>query len=712
METILEVVEEGNDDVEEEMVDDELQSRNEMIDDVSVESCVDNAETLPPNVQYSGVQYVGDNIDLNIVSINGNTAFHAMGMIKVSSKSSSMTNEYLNSKMSRLRLKPSDRAKILRAGDTPIKLCGDPKKSDIDSIKFEPLSDLLHDFAPTPAELNPADIIWAAGWIIKKPDDKFSHANWNGWMKNVHNSDEKSPSSIVYQPIIDSNPNDYSTINTSLLRGIQLEKPNYAVITFDLPIWLKAVDLILSQRMPIIPRLGGFHLLKSYLATFGALFADSGLHDIIKLIYEGGTAADNILNGNSYDKAIRAHFLIDVAILQHVVPISIFTDNEMSLMKPIILDCSKNHAGIGSKDIPMAERFRSKNKNVLAQLDNTGRTPSLWCLYHYMVDTIKIIICAERMGDFTLHLSCITNRMLHVFAAAGHHNYAKAALLYVQMMKTHEKGSAEEIAIINSFKENGNHVVTYSSNEWSGVWSDLTIEQTLMKNSKSEGGISGGRFHNAESAQKVWVQTLDHMSLINQLSTKKTCKVIHRDLANAQRLADEKVINAISNWFDDMQPFNEQTPKEFLVSFSTGFISRKGDGVNPEETIDVGNTIQKKLDGKVLSTTVERKSKVKSLANLRKLVSGSDGTAPINALKYFNRLALFAQSEDNLESSLGFDELTPIPISLFSEKDQLMHEGDKATFAKFCLKDKTDLTDKSQDTDIDTVVIDGGWLLR
>ena len=100
METILEFVEEGNDDVEEEMVDDELQSRNGMIDDVSSESGLDNAETPPPNVRYSGVQYVGDNITLNIVSINGNTAFHAMGMIKINSKSSSMTDEYLNSKLS------------------------------------------------------------------------------------------------------------------------------------------------------------------------------------------------------------------------------------------------------------------------------------------------------------------------------------------------------------------------------------------------------------------------------------------------------------------------------------------------------------------------------------------------------------------------------------------------------------------------------------
>ena len=69
------------------------------------------------------------------------------------------------------------------------------------------------------------------------------------------------PNSIVYETIIDSNPNDYNTINTALFRCIQLEKKNYAVITFPLPIWLKAVDLILSQRMQIIPRLGGSHLL-------------------------------------------------------------------------------------------------------------------------------------------------------------------------------------------------------------------------------------------------------------------------------------------------------------------------------------------------------------------------------------------------------------------------------------------------------------------
>ena len=102
-----------------------------------------------------------------------------------------------------------------------------------------------------------------------------------------------------------------------------------------------------------------------------------------------------------------------------------------------------------------------------------------------------------------------------------------------------------------------------------------------MKKWKCESGILGGCFCNAESEQRVWVQTLDHMSLINQLSTKKACQIIHHDLINALRLAYVKTIYVISHQFEDMQPFNKQT---------TGFISRKGDGVNPGKTVDVGNT--------------------------------------------------------------------------------------------------------------------------
>ena len=53
----------------------------------------------------------------------------------------------------------------------------------------------------------------------------------------------------------------------------------------------------------------------------GNILEDSGLLELIQLIYLGSTTASHILDGGPFDKAIRAHILIDAAIYQHI-----FTD--------------------------------------------------------------------------------------------------------------------------------------------------------------------------------------------------------------------------------------------------------------------------------------------------------------------------------------------------------------------------------------------------
>ena len=93
---------------------------------------------------------------------------------------------------------------------------------------------------------------------------KCSHHSNNGWMKSIHNSEGKEANHIEYQPIIDRDPNDHNTIYTALLQCIEKEKPNISMIAFDLPLCLNSVDIILSRNHPIIPRLGGFHLLKFF----------------------------------------------------------------------------------------------------------------------------------------------------------------------------------------------------------------------------------------------------------------------------------------------------------------------------------------------------------------------------------------------------------------------------------------------------------------
>ena len=102
------------------------------------------------------------------------------------------------------------------------------------------------------------------------------------------------------------------------------------------------------------------------------------------------------------------------------------------------------------------------------------------------------------MADFSLHLSCITNQILDIFAAGGYHNYAKAARLYVQMMRKYGEGSPEQQTVIESFKMTGTHIARYWSHEWSEIWSDFCIGQTLMRTSKSNGGFSGERYRDGE----------------------------------------------------------------------------------------------------------------------------------------------------------------------------------------------------------------------
>ena len=131
------------------------------------------------------------------------------------------------------------------------------------------------------------------------------------------------------------------------------------------------------------------------------MFADSGLHDMVQLIYPGEVATDSILNGNSYDKAIRAHSLIDAAIVQHL-PLSMFTNEELTAMERSVNNACDNQKGIDSSDIPIAEMLQTKIRRAFEPVDNAGRTPALWSLYHYIVETIKIFIRAERMADFSL----------------------------------------------------------------------------------------------------------------------------------------------------------------------------------------------------------------------------------------------------------------------------------------------------------------------
>ena len=359
---------------------------------------------------------------------------------------------------------------------------------------------------------------------------------------------------------------------------------------------------------------------------------------------------------------------------------------------------------------PIVAVFQQRFDETFTRIANGGRTPALWVQYHYMVDVIKIFIRSKRLADHNGHLSCIVTRMLDTFAAAGHHQYAKGARLYCQLMKQFETSPVYK-EIFENFIADGNHVVRYSSHDWSGTWCDMCIEQRLMKAAKSEGGLSRGRMKNADSGHKCWVQTLNHSSDVNQriVESVRMDGPLHIDLAKTRMKRDAEAIVLVLKWFEENNPFDKVRDKKLLVSFSTGFTSTANDAVNAERAAEVGREMQTKLDGQSVTSTMEVKFKVQALSSLRKIPKVNEKKIHLDSLKLFNRLIIFAQRDMTVEASLAY-ELTPIPLSLFSNKDQKMNKANKAAFSKTSLKKLTvplDLTDQP----CSSLVIDGGWLL-
>ena len=76
------------------------------------------------------------------------------------------------------------------------------------------------------------------------------------------------------------------------------------------------------------------------------------------------------------------------------------------------------------------------------------------------------------ISDYELHLAVVC-RMLPIFAAANHCQYAKGARLYIKLsVKWLPRGST----LGDLFRTEKLHTVRYNTSEWAGIWTDLSIE--------------------------------------------------------------------------------------------------------------------------------------------------------------------------------------------------------------------------------------------
>ena len=376
------------------------------------------------------------------------------------------------------------------------------------------------------------DLLWASSYIFKS-----MCPSWSGYMSASFNDQPLPKSSVTMLPIIDLHATDPSALYSLLLYLIdQSNKLNIQVacVTFDQQLYIKAYEIVASKKLKIFVCLGGFYQLMSFLGSVGNLMGGYGLDKALETVYVPVTIG-HMFTGKAYSRSVRGHLLCATAV-QTLLMEEFW--NELTISEKEELQCyydsddPNEHEG-EELSVRLKNWIESKHKEV----SKDSRTSALWSSYVKYIGVVQDFIRAERTNDWNLHVTT-TNAMLNLFAATGDHNYAKSCRLYLQSIADLETKQPDVYA---EFLK-GNHTVRRTSKSWAGIWTDLSIEQILMKSLKGRSGVVGKGI--TENVLRVWTKTMHRCADISEAMDSMVSTSSHQNTRNCL-LAESNEITKI-----------------------------------------------------------------------------------------------------------------------------------------------------------------------
>ena len=193
-------------------------------------------------------------------------------------------------------------------------------------------------------------------------------------------------SDIVTLPFINLNPSDLSTIYTALQfanNEISLHNKQYCIVTFDQPIFIKAVDIVWASQdlfQSVIVRLGGLHMTFSFMESDGHINSGSGQEQFWETVYASGSVPQ-MMNGHSYKRAIRANILTAQSIMNCIMTCSPFEINDLDKVA-----IQRKWDDLLNEVISLQEALESTEfvqlvnlvEKKIADAEALGRTAKLW----------------------------------------------------------------------------------------------------------------------------------------------------------------------------------------------------------------------------------------------------------------------------------------------------------------------------------------------
>ena len=169
------------------------------------------------------------------------------------------------------------------------------------------------------------------------------------------------------------------------------------------------------------------------------------------------------------------------------------------------------------------------------------------------------------------------------------------------------------------FTSRGFFAVRRSDKYWCGIWTDMTIEQVLMRSLKTSGGLTRWRGISPSAIAK-WVHSMPAASrVIDAMETFGGVACVtsqqHVDLRESDQKRDHADTVTFLTWLNLHHPFQRASP--LLASLASGVVASAA--VNCDDALSVGEASMKAMEGKRFSEIhLQRRNNVRSLASVTK----------------------------------------------------------------------------------------------
>lgn len=617
------------------------------------------------------IQAVADNFDANISSQNGLKSTHALALLLTQQQSSVSDTK---SDMAIIKRIKKEDMKDPAVSDIEIKHYHGPKKPRMPEGKGKrtvlPLK-VLAEQAVLVRRSHDLDFDFFKSITCVPKTPEFG--GFNTQLAREQNQSIKPATTAMYTPLIDMVPSDPDTMMTAMCEAQRLTNEcgqTYTVFTADQQLYRVMLNVIWVQPdlfPKFVPRLGGMHMLMSFVGCVGVLMANSGLEELLKAAF-GGVA--RMLAGKNFPQNVRALRMVCEAVLCDIV---LDVEDYNSLMQ------------------------------ILEMRARQSRTVKLWldCLIKPVL-IMMLFIRAEREAEWALHLYAVS-LMMPYFFASGHVNYARYGLYYLRSMENLPR------EVLSKFM-NGEHVMRHKAGIWNSIWSDMFIETTFMRYGHGPGGLIGITLK--PSALKRWALSLHICSrLLKDLdemrdSTQSCFITTHKEESKARIDSDssdrQKIKDKLQTLID---PLNPDEHPDRLLNVATGSIA--------PNNVNVDDAVRKGIEQMVTFEQTWSNDFYQSLSNNvvtmaigKRSVKCETGIIYDTELIYSRVMGLATSRNIDLKT-LFQHELAPLPTSMFDDNGNM-----RIATSKSILKRKLQVVQSARASlKPDVIVIDGCAIL-